>query len=162
MKSFLEYIKQHTLLNHYRVEDPRLMYQISSMDGVEVEVDDDGRGGIITIDSIGHQQTAAQLKKMAAAGQIRSVAGEATRDMTGKAAATGTNFIPTQEAAIWGDDEKAIEVLVNAYEPKFMPLVKKLIENEFHPSGMEPEVRRVFWLAMGRIFMNMARSYDAQ
>ena len=162
MKTFMEYIKQHTLLNHYRVEDPRLMSQISIMDGTEVDEDDDGQGGIVTIDAITHQETAAQLKQMAAAGQIKIVAGEVTRDMTGKARPMGVQYYQTQEAALWGDDEGAIKVLMNLYEPKFGPLVEKLIKDEFHERGMEPEVRRVFWLAMGRIFMNLAKSYGAQ
>lgn len=31
MKSFLEWMEDHTLISHYRVEDPRLANEISSM-----------------------------------------------------------------------------------------------------------------------------------
>jgi len=36
-----EYFESQTILSHYRVEDPALASQISTMDGTEVEFDDD-------------------------------------------------------------------------------------------------------------------------
>ena len=96
MKTFTEWMKEHTLLAHYRVEDPVLMSRISNMDGVELEQDDDGKGGTIVIDEKTHRNTALELKKMALAGHIRSIAGEVTRDMTGKARPMGTQYEPTQ------------------------------------------------------------------
>lgn len=97
MKTFLEWMEEHTLLTHYRVEDPALMHQLSGMDGVEIEADDDEQGGLITVDSITYAKTAAELKGLAAQGKIRLVAGAATQDMTGKARAMGTNYINSPE-----------------------------------------------------------------
>jgi hypothetical protein len=96
MITFLEFMKQHTILSHYRVEDPALAQQISAMDGTEVEFDDDEQGATVVIDTMSHPKTAMELNRLANERKIKRVAGPVTRDMTGKARAMGTEYLNTQ------------------------------------------------------------------
>jgi hypothetical protein len=96
MITFLEFMKQHTILSHYRVEDPRLAHQISQMNGTEVDFDEDEQGATVVIDSMSHPKTHMELNRLADERKIRRVAGAATRDMTGKARAMGTEYLNTQ------------------------------------------------------------------
>lgn len=156
-------MEEHTLLNHYRVEDPRILYQISSMDGTEVDVDDDEQGGLVTIDVITHRQTAEQLKKMAAAGQIRAVAGETTRDMTGKARPVGTQYEPTQRE--WSEKDDAWSYVYNL-ESKLKPEIKKLIERLVGDKFEDPLAANQKYIepsmkvAVAQILLDLAREYD--
>jgi hypothetical protein len=93
-----EYFESQTILSHYRVEDPALASQISTMDGTEVEFDDDEMGATVVIDTITHAKTALMLNKMANEKKIRRVAGPVTRDMTGKAVPANVKYIENVNA----------------------------------------------------------------
>jgi len=92
---YLEYQqKEHTFVAVYRITDPALTNQISSMDGTEVEFDD--KGAVVSIDTMTHPQTAEALLKMAGEKKLIPI-GIGKRD---KARSMGTNYIPTRTESV--------------------------------------------------------------
>ena len=93
-------VEDFATLRHYKAFGVDLVERIASMDGVEVQPDDDAMtSATITIDVQGNPDEAKELADMAKQGKIKPVGGPTTRDMVGKARRTGTKYITTPAVA---------------------------------------------------------------
>ena len=117
---------EHTILHTYRVKGQHLIDLLSSQDGSEMEVDDDGPDGpvgILTVDTISFPRLARMTDKLAAEKKIQPIAGPATRDMTRSARPFGTKYMQT------GRMEEGVEDFIGEVEDEELTM----------EADMEPE-----------------------